>query len=63
MNDENKYGWIKTTPVENDFSMFKGDFKYLDSVCMAVANQSGPVNIIKVLCQDNESSITANVLG
>ena len=33
VNDENKYGWIKTTRVENDFSMFKGGFKYLDSMC------------------------------
>ncbi len=24
VNDENKYDWIKTTGVENDFSMFKG---------------------------------------
>ncbi len=27
------YGLIKTTRVENDFSMLKGGFKYLDSVC------------------------------
>ena len=26
-------GWTKTTQVENDFSTFKGGFKYLDFVC------------------------------
>ena len=36
VNDKNKYNWIKTTQVENDFSMFKGGFKYLDSVCMMI---------------------------
>ena len=37
VNDKNKYSWIKTIRVENNFSMFKTGFKYLDSVCRYVA--------------------------